>query len=103
MIRAGSRFVSLEWTCTNAIEMEAFQSIVQTLAPHVLRAKGFLTVTGASKRHLVFQMVGRRASLIPADRSVDGCRLIVIGERDIFDPDAARNLLDGLRRGPKPT
>ena len=93
---ANRRFATLEWTCAGAVDMRAFQAAIQRLAPSLLRAKGFLTVTGASTRHLLFQMVGRRASVMPADLQKDGCDLILIVEREVFDPDTARRLLAGL-------
>ncbi len=96
---ADRRFAALEWSCTGAIDMHAFQEAIQRLAPSLVRAKGFLTVTGASTRHLLFQMVGRRASVMPAALQKDGCALILIGERGVFDPEAARRLLAGLSEG----
>lgn len=96
---AATRFATLHWRHDGAIAMAEFQAVIQRLAPGLLRAKGFLTVTGASAPRIVFQMVGRRASVTPGDGMGQGCQLVLIGEREVFDPDAAGQLLDGLRTG----
>ena len=97
-VPAGSRFATLEWTCENAIELARFQLTIHDLSPRLLRAKGFLTVTGSATPRLLFQMVGRRASLLPSDHDGSGCSVVLIGERESFDPDAARDLLETLSR-----
>ena len=94
-IPASGRFATLEWTCDGAIPLAAFQAVIQRLAPTLLRAKGFLSVTGTPPQSLLFQMVGRRASLSPSDRVLSGCALVLIGERADFDPEATRALLSG--------
>lgn len=98
-VPAGQRFASLEWTCDTAIPLADFQSVIQLLAPVLLRAKGFLTVAGSATPHMLFQMVGRRASLMPSDREDPGCALVLIGERGRFEPDAARHMLDTIASG----
>lgn len=90
---ASRRFATLEWTCDGAIPLVAFQRVMQQLAPQLLRAKGLLAVTGTPGQSLLFQMVGRRASLNPSDRVLSGCALVLIGEREAFDPETARELL----------
>ena len=94
-----SRFATVEWTCPGAVSLPRFQGVIQTLAPQLLRAKGFLTLREKPGQTLLFQMVGRRASLVPATQDLPGCSLVLIGEAEGFEPDAALRLLDGLRAG----
>ena len=91
---ASARFVTLEWTSQGNVLLARFQQVIQRLAPQILRAKGFLSIAGTPPKSVVFQMVGRRASLSPGGRDVGGCALVLIGERVAFDPEEARKLLD---------
>ena len=90
------RFVTLEWGYDGAVNLKDFQVKIGQIAASLLRAKGILTFEGRAGPTL-FQIAGQRATLAPApnaDRT--GCALILIGERGIFDPDAAKASLDEL-------
>lgn len=68
-----------------------------TLAPSLLRAKGFVRFRGQTDP-MLFQLSGTRATLSRADSApVSGCQLVLIGLRDTFDPDKAVSVLDMLR------
>ena len=96
------RFAALEVERDEPAGMAAFQSAIEELAPRLLRAKGILNFAEMPGRTLLFQMVGRRATLAPHDRAKTGCRIVLIGERATFDPDHARQVLSGLWREPPP-
>ncbi|MGB2201882.1 MAG: CobW family GTP-binding protein [Pseudooceanicola atlanticus] len=87
------RFATLEWTHDAPVSMPKFQRLIGTEAG-VIRAKGFLSFHEKPGETLLFQLVGRRATLAPADRDQKGCGLVLIGEADAFDPDATRLRMD---------
>lgn len=92
-----SGFVHREWSCDGRVSMGNFQSVIQQLVPTLLRAKGLLEVEGQQDR-LLFQLTGIRATLARApDSDVRGCQLVLIRDREVFDPDYAVELLDGLK------
>ena len=93
---AQARFATVEWRREGPVSLPDFQLAIQTLAPDLLRAKGVLNTVGPQSRRLLFQMVGRRASLAPSDLRESGCALVLIGEKDRFDPVKARELLDAI-------
>lgn len=88
------RFTTLEWSYKGAVSMPRFQRIISTLSGELLRAKGFLTFREKPGESVLFQLVGRRASLAPAARDQEGCTLVLIGEANRFDPEAVRRRLD---------
>ncbi|MEY8840456.1 GTP-binding protein [Cribrihabitans sp. XS_ASV171] len=92
------RFLHFEWEYHGAVDLRAFQHVVSGLADTLLRCKGFLDVA-SGKGRMLFQLVGTRAALSPAPPGrAKGCQLVLIGERGRFDPEAARQILDSLRR-----
>lgn len=91
-----SRFVTLEWAHDGAIDLAAFQTVMEQVAPELLRAKGFLRVTGHEDT-LLFQLSGTRATLERAPApAAPCCQLVLIGARDVFDRDRAAGLLARL-------
>jgi len=91
-----SRFVTLEWRSEGPVPMQRFQQVMGRLSAELLRAKGFLSFGEKPGQRFLFQMVGQRASLAPHDAPGTGCDLVLIGERDRFDPSRARALLAEL-------
>ncbi|WP_372609548.1 CobW family GTP-binding protein [Aquicoccus sp.] len=92
-----SRFLHLEWECDGPLELHAFQETMSRLAHTLLRGKGFVSFRGRTGR-MLFQLVGTRAALSPEPSDgEEGCKLVLIGERGEFDPDAALRALDALR------
>ena len=91
-----TRFTHLEWEHPGPFALPDFQAAMTRLAPDLLRAKGFLQFSGRDGC-FVFQLVGQRATLAPQpDRAASGCQLVLIGERDQFDRDAASGMLARL-------
>lgn len=97
-IQRDDRFVYLEWTYAGVVDTHEFQVLIGHLAPQLLRAKGFLTFQGrADRAH--FQLAGQRATLAVAkDSDRTGCALVLIGERNVFDIEAARAGLNQIER-----
>ena len=87
------RFASLELETAGPAHLVDFQRTMERLAPTLLRAKGLLTFAEMPGKPLLFQMSGIRATLAPYGRGISGCRLVLIGERGRFDPEAARRAL----------
>lgn len=87
------RFITLEVDQTAPAALAAFQTAIEALAPVLLRAKGLMTFAELPGRTMLFQMVGRRATLGPHGTTQPGCRLVLIGERGVFEPEAARAVL----------
>lgn len=92
---ADDRFVSVEIETAGSARLAAFQQTMERLAPTLLRAKGLLSFAEMPDKPLLFQMTSGRATLAPYGRDVAGCRLVLIGERGRFDPEAARRALAG--------
>ena len=93
-LQSAERFATLEWRCEGAIPMAAFQSAIASIAPMVLRAKGFVSFVEKPGEQLIFQLAGQRATLAPRKEVGVGCALVFIGEKNQFDPKAARAILD---------
>lgn len=90
------RFTYLEWRHDGAIEIQKFQAVMSQLAPSLLRAKGFMTFEQQQGR-MLFQLTGTRATLSRAPKSdEDGCQLVLIGDRTVFDATHAAGALDEL-------
>ena len=91
------RFVHLEWTCEESVEMQSFQDMISRMSPCLLRAKGFLSFCGRNES-MLFQLAGQRATLARAnDPRRSGCALVLIGERGAFDADTLRLELERLK------
>lgn len=95
-IQDAARFVALEWGSEGSLPFTGFQRLMETLAPALYRAKGFVSLVERPGAPVLFQMVGRRATFEPAAGRDPGCRLVLIGDRAAFDPEAARARLSDL-------
>ncbi|MBA4789629.1 MAG: GTP-binding protein [Rhizobiales bacterium] len=91
------RFLRLDWTSPAPLLLPRFQAAIEALAPQLARAKGFLAFVERPGDAFLFQMVGRRASLEPVRRPVQGAELVLIGPRTQFDPARAAAVLDAVR------
>lgn len=89
-VLSDDRFASLELETAGPAHLVAFQEAMERLAPTLLRAKGLLTFAEMPGKAQLFQMTGSRATLAPYGTDITGCRLVLIGERGRFDPEAAR-------------
>lgn len=88
------RFESMSWTAGAPLSMQLFQAAIGRLAPRLVRAKGVLRFTGQANP-MVFQMVGRRATLAAADPAAPaGSRLVLIAEAGALDQPAATAALE---------
>lgn len=87
------RFVTLEWEWEGSVATIAFQTCIEALAPLLVRAKGILNLSRSADVSYSFNLVGRRASMDALQHRQDKCQLVLIGERGVFDPEAARALL----------
>ena len=90
------RFASVEWSCDGPVSLPRFQALIGSLSGSLLRAKGWMQFREKPGDCVLFQMVGRRASLSPSDRDFQGCRLVLIGESKTFMPDNIMARLDSL-------
>ncbi|MDE2334304.1 MAG: GTP-binding protein [Rhodospirillales bacterium] len=100
--RAGpvaARFESLSWS-GGKLSLPRFQATMQALAPRLVRAKGMLALDDREQT-LLFQMVGRRATLAPASGTAPGggaaTRLVLIWEIGALQPAEVRRALEACR------
>ncbi len=92
-----TRFVHLEWQYDGRLNLDRFQTAMSQLAPGLLRAKGFLAFQNQEER-MLFQLVGNRATLSrAAGQEEDGCKLVLIGDRKVFDAEYASHALNEVR------
>lgn len=90
------RFASVEWSCDGPVSLPRFQALIGSLSGSLLRAKGWMQFREKPGDCVLFQMVGRRASLSPSDRDFQGSRLVLIGESKAFEPEDIMARLDSL-------
>lgn len=90
------RFVHVEWTSPRTLALTRFRAIIEKLAPRLVRAKGLIRVLERPDQTFLFQLVGRRASLLPSDLPVEGARLVLIGRAGILDAAAAMAELEAM-------
>ena len=95
-VQSAERFATLEWRSDAPIPMAAFQNAIASISPKVLRAKGLVSFVEKPSTQLVFQLVGQRATLAPHTEDGVGCALVFIGEKNQFDPETTRAVLDAM-------
>lgn len=91
------RFEAITWTAAAPLSLARFQSVMERLAPRLLRAKGFVTFDHLRDKQLLFQLVGTRATLVPTGvpSQEELCaRLDLVAEIGRLDRDEALALLD---------
>nr|WP_282567913.1 GTP-binding protein [Devosia sp. MC1541] len=93
VIIADDRFATVEWEWEGEVDTGAFQTCIEALAPQLVRAKGILNLSRSRDVSYNFNLVGRRASMSKLAHRQNTCQLVLIGEREHFDPEAARSLL----------
>jgi len=95
-VQSDGRFETLEWHFKDSIPMAAFQNAIGVISPTLVRAKGFVCFMEIPGKQMVFQLVGQRATLAPRTQAGQGCALILIGEKKVFDAQACRAVLDAV-------
>lgn len=90
------RFARLEWSSSTPVALPRFQAAIADLAPHLARAKGFVAVTDPPGQSYLFQLVGRRASLVPTGSPRAETELVLIGRAGLFDATRAAAVLDAM-------
>ncbi|WKE47462.1 CobW family GTP-binding protein [Gluconobacter oxydans] len=93
-------FVSLEWRREFPLDLTGFRAVIERHAPVLLRAKGILYLATAPKHALLLQMTGSRITIGRAPekaRSDPDTRLVFIGRKGMFDPQALKDDLDAMR------
>lgn len=93
---ADGRFLRLVWSSSTPLSLPHFQATIQSLAPQLARAKGFLSIRERPGEGFLFQLVGRRASLSPAASPVTGTHLVLIGRAEQFDAGRASAALESM-------
>jgi G3E family GTPase len=96
LFQADDRFVQFEWSSQKSVSLAKFQSAIECLTPRLLRAKGFLSFEERPGDCLLFQLVGKRASLAPASRAIAGVHLAFIGKVGLLDVDQAKAVLGSM-------
>lgn len=91
------RFEAMAWTARTPLTLERFQAAIGRLSSSLLRAKGFVTFAHRPDQPMLFQLVGTRATIVPAPPAEAGgqaVRLVLIAEIGQLDRDRATALLD---------
>lgn len=96
LLQADDRFVEFEWSSGRSVPLASFQSAIQRLTPELMRAKGFLSLDERPGESLLFQLVGRRASLSQASWATPGIQLAFIGRAGTLQIDRAKAVLDAM-------
>lgn len=94
------------WTFVSDTPMElgVLQQVLTHLPETVFRAKGFIHAIEKSQRRLVFQLVGRRATVSvsgPWGDETPRTRLVFIARRGTVNVPAVEKALNGCRAGPQ--
>ena len=95
-LQADGRFVEFEWSSEIGVSAARFQAAIARLAPELLRAKGFLSFEDRPDEHFLFQLVGRRASLLPITTAPPGIQLVFIGRAGTLEVDQAKAVLHAM-------
>jgi G3E family GTPase len=95
-------FMQSTLQATDALDTDALNQLLEALPSGVLRIKGFVWLQARPRRRFLLQVVGRRARLTDAGRwsrrHPRGTRLVVIAEREGFDPQALQTKLETCGR-----
>ena len=80
---AEQRFETLSWTSDRPVSLPKLQQAIARLAPKLARAKGLFETVEQPGRQMVFQLAGRRATLVPGGAPAAGVprtRIVFIAE-----------------------
>jgi G3E family GTPase len=79
-VQTSDRFTTCDWQSDRAVRMQDFRAAMNRIAPHVLRAKGFINFVEKPGQSFLFQLAGRRITMTPHPTAQQGCALVLIGE-----------------------
>lgn len=96
LLQADDRFVEFEWSSERAVSAASFQAAIARLTPELLRAKGFLSFEDRPDECFLFQLVGKRASLVSTSPAVSGVQLVFIGRAGTLQVDRAKAVLEAM-------
>jgi len=89
-----------DYTSKEPLDGNALRTLVDSLPPGIVRAKGVLCLTEKPTRRTIFQLIGKRSSLEPGDEWGEEprtSRLVMIGLRDkIANSQVKQMLMDNL-------
>ncbi|MBL6954118.1 MAG: GTP-binding protein [Alphaproteobacteria bacterium] len=88
----GDAFRAVSFKLTQALDKAAFEAFVAGLPKSILRAKGIIRLRDRPG-HWVFQLVGRRHELYPAETPSPENNLVFLGTPEMPDEAALRALL----------
>jgi G3E family GTPase len=89
-------YQSWSWSADRPLDAERFRAFVRAIPTAVYRAKGIVHLADTPGQAWVFQLVGPRASLEPAESlpAMPQSRVVCIGRYGSVDYDALRQQLD---------
>lgn len=89
------RFESISWRSQSPLSLPRFQTVIGQLAKNLIRGKAILTTIEHPGQTMLFQLVGRRATLIPIDLATpETVRVVLIGEIGRLDEPAIIGMLE---------
>jgi G3E family GTPase len=92
----GEEFEAWSWRSDVPLDRAAFRVAATRLPPTLLRAKGILVFADRPAERAVFQLVGRRQSLVRDEGPTpEASTLVAIARAGTLDADALTTLLDG--------
>lgn len=88
-------FEAWSWSRPGRIDEAAFRRAVRTLPPDLLRAKGIVGTGDGAGRRLVFQLVGRRSSILVEDHTAPALsQIVAITRKGALDRARLDSLFD---------
>lgn len=100
MSEASSDFRTVSWTSQSPLVMSRFREVIDQFSASLVRAKGFVRFAERPDDVLLFQLVGRRATLGRAPAgvpSLPAVQLVFIGKRNVLDERRLLACLAGCR------
>jgi len=94
---APHRFEAITWIAPSPISLARFQTVIGHISPYLLRAKGFVIFDHMLDRQLLFQLAGKRATIVPTSvpaKDGKGARIDFIAEAGQLDRDATLDMLN---------
>lgn len=92
-------FDTWHWTCAEALDLGAFQRLLDDLPTSIFRLKGFVYCREFPEHALIVQMAGKRASLTQGEawQGTPQTQIVLIGEGGTLQPATLQAQLDACR------